>query len=283
MGKAKHRSLRRNAGNGSTVGLLKMDCAGSTAGRRRERDAIQIAGDYQARALKSDRLAQRFWHEAKFRLIKRVAMPGPADRVLDAGCGSGTISHFLAQHAAHVVGADSNPEAIAFARNSFTLSNLEFALGQFEKLLRFDLFDWIYSIEVIEHLYHEQVIDVLSLFKKLAKPGGHLFLTTPNYRSLWPVVEWSLDRFKLVPNLSEGQHVSHFSKALLKESCEQAGWKVEQIGTFNGAAPFIAPLSYRLALAFEKWEHTWRLYLPGHLLFCICRNESVRSPAQRSE
>src|SRR6266446_3547836 len=235
MGKAKHRSLRRNAGNGSTVGLLKMDCAGSTAGRRRERDAIQIAGDYQARALKSDRLAQRFWHEAKFRLIKRVAMPGPADRVLDAGCGSGTISHFLAQHAAHVVGADSNPEAIAFARNSFALSKLKFALGQFEKLLRFDLF------------------------------------------------EWSLARFKLVPNLSEGQHVSHFSKALLKESCEQAGWKVEQIGTFNGAAPFIAPLSYRLALAFEKWEHTWRLYLPGHLLFCICRNESVRSPSQRSE
>jgi len=73
-----------------------MNSARSISGRRRERDAIQIAGDYQARALKSDRLAQRFWHQAKFRLIERVAMPGPADRVLDAGCGSGTISDFLA-------------------------------------------------------------------------------------------------------------------------------------------------------------------------------------------
>ena len=250
-----------------------MDSARSISRSRRERDAIQIAGDYQARALKSDRLAQRFWHQAKFRLIERVAMPGPADRVLDAGCGSGTISDFLAQHAAHVVGADSNPEAIAFARGSFAGNNLEFVLGQFEELLRLEPFDWIYSIEVLEHLYPEQVIEVLSLFKKLAKPDAHLFVTTPNYRSLWPVVEWSLDRLKLVPNLAGDQHVSHFSKAQLKKSCQQAGWKVEQIGTLNGTAPFIAPLSYRFALALEKWEHIWRLYLPAHLLFCICRND----------
>jgi 2-polyprenyl-3-methyl-5-hydroxy-6-metoxy-1,4-benzoquinol methylase len=255
-----------------------MDCAESTTGRRRERDAIEIAGDYQARALRSDRLAQRFWHEAKFRLIERVALPGPADFVLDAGCGSGTISHFLAQHAAHVVGADSNPEAIGFARNSFTRSNLEFVLGQFEELeelSRWEPCDWIYSIEVIEHLYREQVLEVLSLFRRLTKPGGHLFLTTPNYHGLWPLIEWTLDHFKLVPNMSEGQHVSYFFKTLLKKSCEQTGWKVEQIGTFNGIAPFFAPFSYRLALALEKWEYNCRLYLPGNLLFCICRNEPV--------
>src|SRR4029077_10363252 len=118
-----------------------MDSAGSIAGRRRERDAIQIAGDYQARALKSDRLPQRFWHEGKLRLIQRVAMPGPTDRVLDAGRGSGTISDFLGQHAQYVVGVDSNPEAIAFARDSFTRNNLQFVLGQFEELLGFEVFD----------------------------------------------------------------------------------------------------------------------------------------------
>jgi len=51
---------------------------------RRQGDAIKISGDYQARALKSDRAAQRFWHEAKFRLIERIAMPKKQDRVLDA-------------------------------------------------------------------------------------------------------------------------------------------------------------------------------------------------------
>ncbi len=52
---------------------------------RLEGDTIHVSGDYQARALKSDRAAQRFWHEAKFRLIERIAMPGKHERVLDAG------------------------------------------------------------------------------------------------------------------------------------------------------------------------------------------------------
>src|SRR6267143_6452628 len=85
----------------------------------RKGDAIHISGDYQARALKSDRAAQRFWHEAKFRLIERVAMPGKHDRVLDAGCGSGTIAHFLSLHADQVIGVDSNPSAIRYASETY--------------------------------------------------------------------------------------------------------------------------------------------------------------------
>jgi 2-polyprenyl-3-methyl-5-hydroxy-6-metoxy-1,4-benzoquinol methylase len=162
--------------------------------KRREGDAIHISGDYQARALKSDRAAQRFWHEAKFRLIERVAMPEKHERVLDAGCGSGTISYFLSQHAGNVVGIDSNPSAIAFASNAYRAPNLQFRLGQFDDLIGEKPFDKIYSIEVIEHLYADQVVDVLSLFYKLANPGAQLFITTPNYRSAWPFIEWLLDR-----------------------------------------------------------------------------------------
>src|SRR6266516_4260501 len=139
---------------------------------RRERGAIQIRGDYQARALKSDRAAQRFWHEAKFRLIERIATPGKHDRVLDAGCGSGTISHFLSLHAREVVGIDSNPSAIRYASNAYRAPNLQFRLGQFDDLVGEKSFDKIYSIEVIEHLYDYQVADVLSLFYKRTNPGG---------------------------------------------------------------------------------------------------------------
>src|SRR5437868_9303643 len=52
--------------------------------------------------------------DLKFRLIERIAMPEKHERVLDAGCGSGTISYFLSQHAGAVVGIDSNPSAIAY-------------------------------------------------------------------------------------------------------------------------------------------------------------------------
>lgn len=240
---------------------------------RRERDAIHISGDYQARALKSDRAAQRFWHEAKFRLIERVAMPGKRDRVLDAGCGSGTISHFLSSYANGVTGIDSNPSAVNYARDTFKAPNLQFRLGQFDDLKDDRPFDRIYCIEVIEHLYEHQVAEVLDLFHKLTNPGGQLFLTTPNYRSTWPLIEWLLDRFALVAKLDEAQHITHFTKRKLATICERAGWKVCRIGTFNGLAPFLAPISRRLALGMEEIEFLLNRALPQNLLFCLCTRE----------
>jgi 2-polyprenyl-3-methyl-5-hydroxy-6-metoxy-1,4-benzoquinol methylase len=240
---------------------------------RREGDAIRISGDYQARALKSDRAAQRFWHEAKFRLIERVAMPAKHDRVLDAGCGSGTISHFLSLHAGDVTGIDSNPAAINYARDAYKASNLHFHLGQFDDLIDQKAFDRIYCIEVVEHLYEHQVADVLSLFHKLTNPGGQLFLTTPNYRSAWPLIEWLLDRFELVAKLDEVQHVTHFTKRKLSSMCEYSGWKVKHIGNFNGLAPFVGPISRRLALGLEQIEFLLNRALPQNLLFCLCARE----------
>jgi 2-polyprenyl-3-methyl-5-hydroxy-6-metoxy-1,4-benzoquinol methylase len=239
--------------------------------KRREGEAIHISGDYQARALKSDRAAQRFWHEAKFRLIERIAMPGKHDRVLDAGCGSGTISHFLSLHAGEVVGIDSNPSAIAYASGAYKAPNLQFRLGQFDDLAGDKPFDKIYSIEVIEHLYQDDVADVLSLFYKLANPGAQLLVTTPNYRSAWPVIEWLLDRFGLVARLHEAQHVIRFTKRRLVAVCERTGWAVRHIGTFNGVAPFLAPISYRVALASEQIEFALNRVLPQNLLFCVCK------------
>lgn len=239
----------------------------------RKGDAIHISGDYQARALKSDRAAQRFWHEAKFRLIEQVATPGKGDRVLDAGCGSGTISYFLSSHAGDVTGIDSNPSAISYAKDTFKAPNLQFRLGQFDDLKGVKPFDKIYCIEVIEHLYEHQVADVLDLFYKLTNPGGQLFLTTPNYRSAWPLIEWLLDRFALVATLDEAQHVSHFSKRKLSVLCERAGWRVLHIGAFNGVAPFIAPISRRLALRVEQIEFLFNRLLLQNLLFCLCTKD----------
>jgi len=242
--------------------------------KRREGDAIHISGDYQARALKSDRAAQRFWHEAKFRLIERVAMPSQHDRVLDAGCGSGTISQFLSLHAGEVIGIDSNPAAISYATAAYERPTLQFRLGQFEDLTGEKPFDRIYCVEVIEHLYEHQAADVLSLFHRLTKSGGQLFLTTPNYQSAWPFIEWSLDRLGLAATMDAVQHVTHFSKRKITKVCQGAGWKMRRIGSFNGLAPFVAPISQRLALVLEKLEFSFNRLLPQNLLFCLCRKES---------
>ena len=172
-----------------------------------------------------------------------------------------------------VVGIDSNPSAIAYASDAYKAPNLQFRLGQFDDPMGEKPFDKIYSIEVIEHLYEDQVADVLSLFYKLANPGAQLFITTPNYRSAWPIIEWLLDRFGLVAKLDEAQHVTHFTKRRLVAMCERAGWTVRHTGTFNGLAPFLAPFSRRLALGLEQIEFSFNRLLLQNLLFCLCTRD----------
>ena len=107
----------------------------------------------------------------------------------------------------------------------------------------------------------------------MTAPGGQLFLTTPNYRSAWPVIEWLLDKFALVATLDEAQHVTHFTKGKLCAVLSRAGWRVRHIGTFNGVAPFLAPISHRLALGLERFEFLFNRLLPENLLFCLCTKE----------
>lgn len=245
-----------------------------TRGRRREGDAIEIPGDYQARAIESPRAAQRFWHAAKLRLIDKVAPARPDARIADAGCGSGVISAHLARTAAALVGFDANPAAIDFASSTYARDNTRFVLGPFERIVDEGPFDQIYCLEVVEHLYEEQAVSTLELFARAAAPGAELFLTTPNVRSAWPAIEWTLDRLGLVPQLDEAQHLTLFTKRLLRDACARAGWSVVDMGTFNGVAPFLAPLSEGLARTMEGVEFGTRHLLPWNLLYCRAR----RSP-----
>lgn len=236
--------------------------------RRRDRDAIEIAGDYQARALGSPWAAQRFWHQAKIRLIDRVSPARPEARVADAGCGSGVIADQLARVAGSVVGFDSNPSAISFAGSTYRRQNLRFVLGPFERMLEEGPFDQIVCFEVLEHLYLEQAEATLALFARASAPGARLLLTTPNRHSAWPAIEWLLDRSGLVPTLAGTQHLTLLSRRMLVDVVERAGWRVEEVGSFNGLAPFVAPLGEALARHVESLEFRARRWAPFNLLYC---------------
>jgi 2-polyprenyl-3-methyl-5-hydroxy-6-metoxy-1,4-benzoquinol methylase len=238
------------------------------ANRRRDGDAIAIGGDYQARAMVSPWKAQRFWHQAKLRLIDRIAPPLPGARVADAGCGSGVVAAHLAATAGSVIGFDANPAAVSFGTRTYASERLQFVLGPFERIQEFGPFDQIYCIEVLEHLYEEQGIETLRLFARAARPAATLFVTTPNARSLWPAIEWTLDRVGLVPTLQGAQHLTSFSRTSLARALAQSGWAIDEIGTFNGPSPFLAGLSWPLALLTERLEFAGRRVLPLNLLYC---------------
>ena len=95
--------------------------------------------------------------------------------------------------------------------------------------------------------------------------------TTPNARSAWPAIEWTLDRLRLVPTLDEAQHLTLFTRQTLRRACDRAGWDVADIGTFNGVAPFVAVVSEGLAAGAERLEFLTRRMLPWNLLYCLAR------------
>jgi SAM-dependent methyltransferase len=100
--------------------------------------------------------------------------------VLDAGCGAGQGTTYLADHgAAYVVGVDIAPEATAFAHSRSTLGNLAFGAMDVVRLgFRSGSFDMVTSIEVIEHLIDPE--QYVAEIRRVLKDGGELVLSTPN-------------------------------------------------------------------------------------------------------
>jgi 2-polyprenyl-3-methyl-5-hydroxy-6-metoxy-1,4-benzoquinol methylase len=104
-------------------------------------------------------------------------------RVLDAGCGTGYGSHFLAANGAQsVLALDISDEALSEARQNYRLHNLRYERMDVELLgdtpeLR-GQFDVVVNFENLEHLPHPEklVTGVASIL-----PAGGTFITsTPN-------------------------------------------------------------------------------------------------------
>lgn len=95
--------------------------------------------------------------------------------VLELGCGNGYGMAILAPDTNSYVGIDKNkPAKRNYSDNAtfmqMNLSNLQQLPGS--------SFDTIICFQVIEHIVHD--IQLLEQIERMLKPGGRLFLTTPN-------------------------------------------------------------------------------------------------------
>ena len=226
-----------------------------SANDRRLGDAISIPGDYQLRAARSSNPVQRFWHATKKIVVDQMLPSAPGELVVDAGCGSGVIADYLAASGAEVMGVDANPEAIGFATSEFARPNLRFVRGLVDDEMTLDRpVDKFYSLEVIEHVYRPQGVAMLRNFHRLLRPGGRALITTPNYRSFWPLLEWTLDTFHLAPKMAGEQHVEHYGRRKLAAAAREAGFATSTIRTICLVSPWVAPLSWSLATRMAKAE-----------------------------
>ena len=217
--------------------------------QRRVGDSIAIAGEYQHTATFSGPAPQRFWHQKRFDESVLMLAAGQNTRVLDVGCGSGVLAHRLAmQCGSKVIGIDSNPAAITFAREQYSHPNLTFQFGRIDEIdFPPNSFDRIAFLEVIEHVYEAQARAILKIFRRLLRPGGRLVISTPNARSLWPIIEWTLDRIPLTARMKGEQHVTSYNSSSLAGLGTAAGFMLVESRQLFVLSPFVAAVSWRCA------------------------------------
>jgi demethylmenaquinone methyltransferase/2-methoxy-6-polyprenyl-1,4-benzoquinol methylase/phosphoethanolamine N-methyltransferase len=113
----------------------------------------------------------------------RLVSLGPGDKVLEVGCGTGTLALMAKQHAGsegEVVGIDASPEALDIARDKAAQAGMSVT---FQHALMEDIpypddqFDVVLSCFMLDHLPDDDArCQGLAEVYRVLKPGGRLLI-----------------------------------------------------------------------------------------------------------
>ena len=113
--------------------------------------------------------------------VVSAARVGTIDRVLDVGCGTGTLVLMVLETAsdACVIGLDGDPEVLRLASRKAKRTGQapELHCGLASSLpYRDSVFDRVLSTLAFHHLSHEVKVDALREVHRVLRPGGELHL-----------------------------------------------------------------------------------------------------------
>ena len=105
--------------------------------------------------------------------------------VIDFACGSGMLLPHLAPNVTSYVGVDFSEEFIVEAKERKRVLGVTNAEFYCENIIYFceshlESFDCAFAMDFSEHVYDDEWVKILDSIKKSLKPGGSLYLHTPN-------------------------------------------------------------------------------------------------------
>jgi SAM-dependent methyltransferase len=176
------------------------------------------------------------------------ALPWCRDRdVLDAGCGVGYGTSYLAAAARRVVGVDRDESAIAYARERYARPNVEFRVGNLQGLELPDAaFDAVCSFETIEHVADTDAY--LHEMARVLRPAGVFLVSTPNARESTRTPDNPFHEFELSAADFEAllggrfEHVELYGQRRLQTRRHRLMQRLDVLG-LRRRLPVLAPLS----------------------------------------
>jgi 2-polyprenyl-3-methyl-5-hydroxy-6-metoxy-1,4-benzoquinol methylase len=144
-------------------------------------------------------------------------------RLLDVGCGAGFFLEAARQRGWNCSGCEFSPDLADYVRKQLQIEVLD---GPFEDLpFTTESYDAVTMWDVLEHTRDPRV--ALSKAWEILRPGGLIFLITPNIDGLYPrVTYWPGRLVSYWPHPTPPAHTFQFSKATLRRLLEGTGFQV---------------------------------------------------------
>lgn len=201
--------------------------------------------EYWIQSYRVDEFAEYDADNAHFRLLFRFVRPEAIRSVIEVGSYPAPFLAALGRYGWELNGIDFHPDNST--KVPAWLESRGYKVGTFvsEDFLEFTpsrQYDLAYSLGFIEHFTNFR--DVIVKQAKLVKPGGYIFITTPNFRGF--VQRWThyfLDRQNL-----ERHYLPSMNPSLWAEVLEREGFSVLYAGYFGQIGFWVDHLAKRSPL-----------------------------------